>query len=112
MSGTRTIHLRIDIVGALKNWKASSWRRCCTKTETGEYMTPAEVRDFFYAQLAQGRLFYPFGEPCEGWSWTEGCPGHTEAPITSEGAGPPRGRPDGVEADPSASSRPGEERTT
>lgn len=36
------------------------------------------VRDWLKLQLAQGKHVLPMGEPCEGFSYLTGCPGHRE----------------------------------
>mgnify|MGYP001561317038 FL=1 len=75
MSGTRTIHVGIDLKGVLSHWTPREWVNVVAGPD-GRHLTPNEVRDYFLDQLSKGRLRHPFGEPCEGWSWTEGCPGH------------------------------------
>lgn len=72
---SRTIHVGIDVKGVLMNWRAREWVNVC-RDESGNFMTPDAVKAHFLDQLAQGHLRYPYGEPCEGWSWTTGCPGH------------------------------------
>lgn len=68
-------HLRLDIEGAILNFKASEWRNS-VKDDQGRTLTPAEVKRMLVNSLAEGKRYLPFGEPCEGWSDQTGCPGH------------------------------------
>jgi hypothetical protein len=70
----KTIHMCIDVRGALRNFKAREWRGCTH--DDGRAMSPEEVRDYFLDCLAKGWRVVPFGQPCEGFDYLEGCPGH------------------------------------
>jgi hypothetical protein len=37
-----------------------------------------EDREFWMNHLAKGHEVIPFGDPCEGFDYTKGCPGHKE----------------------------------
>lgn len=76
---TRTFHVCQDVRGAILNFKAREWRNCVTD-ETGRTLTPAEVKNWFMDQLAEGKKVVPFGQPCEGFSFETGCPGHKSEP--------------------------------
>lgn len=63
------------------------WWLAATEQELGKIFVqngakvPAEAaRMYLLDQLADGILCIPVGEPCEGFSYQTGCPGHeTEA---------------------------------
>lgn len=71
----KTIHMCIDVRGALRNFKEKEWRGCCTKD--GRTLHPKEVKEYFFDCLAKGWKVVPFNEPCEGFDYSGGgCPGH------------------------------------
>lgn len=39
-------------------------------------MTPREVKAAFIDELLKGHELIPFGDPCEGFDYKTGCPGH------------------------------------
>ena len=47
-----------------------------------------EVHEGFLDALAAGKTYVPLGEPCEGWTDAEGCPGHVlpDEPSNAEEA--------------------------
>ena len=75
---SRNFHLRIDLRGALKNWRASDWKNC-VKADDGHMMTPDEVREEFFNLLATGKKFIPCG-PCDNFDDDRGCLGHATEP--------------------------------
>jgi hypothetical protein len=42
----------------------------------GKPSTPDRVREALMDELAKGHELVPFGEPCEGFDYKSGCPGH------------------------------------
>lgn len=44
--------------------------------ENGRQFTAQEVREYMYDCLAEGKRVLPFGEPCKGFDYDKGCPGH------------------------------------
>ena len=83
-------HLCISLTGALKNFRASEWKGCCS-TKTGRPLSGEEVRQHFIDCLAKGWKVIPFGEPCEGFDYSGGgCPGH---PMPEPAGPPPWGPP-------------------
>jgi hypothetical protein len=44
--------------------------------QNGQKLSGKEVREVLYDELAKGRKVIPMGEPCEGFSYDTGCPGH------------------------------------
>ena len=84
-------HMRIDVRGVLTNWNPRDWRGCVT-TRAGRTLTTAEVHEGFLDALAAGKRYVPLGEPCEGWTDEEGCPGH---PLPDEERDAARGGDDG-----------------
>jgi len=41
----------------------------------------AEIREAFMDELVQGHECIPFNEPCEGFDYKTGCPGHEIDPA-------------------------------
>jgi hypothetical protein len=67
---SRSIHLCVSVRGNLCKTDAKLRR---------EWKGSAGVsRDFWMDQLAMGREVIPFGDPCEGFDYKKGCPGHEE----------------------------------
>ena len=71
---SKTIHMRIDVRGAIMNWQDSEWRNCVTD-DNGKTLTPQEVKRAFLNELAEGHIYLPMGD-CEGFDYQKGCPGH------------------------------------
>ncbi len=73
-----TFHVCQSIAGPLANWGHGQW------LDATSYMTRAdgsrysvdELRAAFVEELRQGHEVIPIGEPCEGFSYKTGCPGH------------------------------------
>lgn len=70
----RTIHMSVSIEGVLR-WPDKDLRNMFTD-DAGNRQPANLVRDFLKLELAKGRRVLPMGEPCEGWSYETGCPGH------------------------------------
>ncbi len=75
----REIHLRLDIRGAINNFKKSEWKNV-VRDDDGTYLSPSDVKSYFLDCLSEGKKYLPFGTPCVGWSYETGCPGH-ELPL-------------------------------
>jgi len=71
---SKTIHCCIDIRGVLR-WKDRDLRGMFAY-QNGQKLSGKEVREVLYDELAKGRKGIPMGEPCEGFSYDTGCPGH------------------------------------
>lgn len=69
------IHLRLDIAGALMNWKKGDYARVLKNSETGKWLSPEECKRYFIEQLGDGVKYLPMGN-CDGFSPHTGCPGH------------------------------------
>lgn len=48
--------------------------------DEGNTLTDAQARDWLMDCLVQGKEKLPLGKPCEGFSYTTGCPGHVMEP--------------------------------
>jgi hypothetical protein len=72
-STTRTIHMCVDIAGVMR-WPDKDLANLFT--DDGVRRPGKYVRDWLKLQLAQGKRVLPMGKPCEGFSYTDGCPGH------------------------------------
>lgn len=68
----RTIHMCQSVRGALKNWSDSEWRALALHNNC----TVKECKEEFLQYLSEGKEVIPFGEPCEGFDYKDGCPGH------------------------------------
>lgn len=84
---SKTFHLSLDVRGLL-GWPDAELRRLIC----GDDCKPAsgfEARSWLLDHLRGGRRVLPIGEPCDGFSYETGCPGHTSvAPhssLTGEG---------------------------
>lgn len=70
--GSSTTHLCVNIDGLL--------RRRITKglitRDDGSECSGREGRAWLLEQKALGRRVLPFGDPCDGFDYQTGCPGH------------------------------------
>ena len=71
-AGHTTFHASMTIGHALR----SLYNGTFTDPD-GTVLNADEARDRLHALLQEGVRVIPFGEPCEGFSPTAGCPGHT-----------------------------------
>jgi hypothetical protein len=75
-------HLCIDVRGVLRRTDkelGQEWANAISVN--GQPLTSGkDIRRAFLAELDEGHLRIPFGEPCEGFDYTTGCPGHIEKP--------------------------------
>ena len=70
----RITHCCVDIRGALR-WPAKQLKFLLRHPD-GRGMTADEVREALLDELAKGREVLPVGDPCEGFDYKTGCPGH------------------------------------
>lgn len=61
-----------SVKGALKNWDESQWEDVAKDNS----MTVDAVKERFRIYEFEGKKVIPIHEPCEGFSYQEGCPGH------------------------------------
>ena len=77
----RTIHMCVSVRGMLQ-WGALETKRNLrniTKTDGTRYSGVAEFRNELMNELAAGHEFIPLdGDPCEGFDYKKGCPGHEQ----------------------------------
>jgi hypothetical protein len=66
-------HMCVDIEGVLR-WPDKKLGKFFT--DDGVHRPVKYVRDWLEIQLSQGKKVLPIGEPCEGFSFQTGCPGH------------------------------------
>ena len=73
----KILHMCISVRGLLKQGKRDFARtaRAMTKAD-GTTPTPDEARDLLLDELAKGHEVLPLGDPCEGFDFKTGCPGH------------------------------------
>lgn len=77
---SRTVHVHLDIAGALKSMSNREFTGMFDHDD-GRRMTAEEAKANLIDILASGVKVLPIGEPCEGFSYTTGCPGH-ETEVT------------------------------
>lgn len=68
----RRIHICQSVEGALKNWDKKTWNDI--GKENG--VSGAVVKKQFELYRFEGKKVIPIGDPCEGFSYIDGCPGH------------------------------------
>lgn len=69
-----TIHLKLDIRGALLNWgDGDLWY--AFRDDEGKPMSPRRAHEALLDRLAAGERYLPTG-PCPGFDPLRGCPGH------------------------------------
>jgi len=69
---TKTIHICQSVSGALKNWSKKEWESVAKHNK----MTADALKERFRIYEFEGKRVIPLGEPCEGFSYQDGCPGH------------------------------------
>ena len=72
---SRLLHASLDVRGALQMKRSL---RGMFRDGDGHAMTNEAVRDVLFTALEQGKLRLPVGQPCDGFSYVSGCPGHEE----------------------------------
>ncbi len=75
MSG-RTIHCCLDIRGALRQPKKKLGLMFIT--DGGRRATWFEAQETLFNALSRGHKVLPIGDPCDGFDYQTGCPGHGE----------------------------------
>lgn len=68
----RRIHICQSVEGALKNWTRKQWLAVAAENN----MTPGQAKKQFELYRFEGKKVIPIGDPCEGFSYIDGCPGH------------------------------------
>lgn len=71
---SKTIHLCLDVRGALHNWNDRQMRGVFLHDD-GRAMTPREARSMLMDQIAMGRKVIPTCE-CDNFDYQTGCGGH------------------------------------
>lgn len=74
-------HFSQSIEGALKNWNRLEWLNVARNNG----MTIEEIKIEFEIMLVQGKRLLPLGD-CEGFSYVDGCPGHSLETVDTEAA--------------------------
>ena len=76
------VHCSIDVKGWIGIYGRASVaeRKLMARgiTVDGRAATPDEALSAMLDELAAGHLRLPVGTPCEGFSYSTGCPGHEE----------------------------------
>lgn len=78
----KSFHVHIDVKEMLTHSDAGlrPFRKAFV-VEGVRTSTVTEVRQILVETLANGTLFLPAGQPCEGWSYQTGCPGHEREEV-------------------------------
>jgi len=76
----KILHVQIDIRGAIRRgwWKEGGDMSLVgsVRFPDGRHATSDEILDMLLDHIAAGHHVLPIGEPCEGFSYETGCPGH------------------------------------
>ena len=67
-----TIHHCQSVDGALKNWDRYQWKAVAEDNGMSIERAKFEFKKYQY----EGKKVIPIHEPCEGFSYQTGCPGH------------------------------------
>lgn len=67
-----TIHICQSVSGAIKNWDKKTWQAIAKDNN----MTVEAIKERFRIYEFEGKKVIPIGDPCEGFSYQDGCPGH------------------------------------
>jgi hypothetical protein len=70
----KTFHIALSVKGTLR--QPDSMLRGLVTLDDGREATPHQARQWLRIQQMKGRKLVPFGEPCDGFSYETGCPGH------------------------------------
>lgn len=73
---SKTIHLSMDIRGALLNWDDDQMRGVF-QDDDGHTLSNREAKLFLMDELAKGHKKIPCGE-CDNFSYQTGCKGHEQ----------------------------------
>lgn len=76
------IHTCLSIRGILRTYTKKDWKLfgkyCCVGND-GAKATADQAKDSILDLLSKGVEYLPIGDPCEGFSYKTGCPGHKTA---------------------------------
>jgi hypothetical protein len=78
---SKTTHLCVSVREML-HWGEAETRRnlkSITKNDGTRFTSLAEFKNSLMDELAAGHEVLPMGEPCEGFDYKKGCPGHEVA---------------------------------
>lgn len=70
------VHVCLDIQGYLTNHTRKRDYAKLLRRDDGTVMEADEAKRCLVRELSLGKKVLPFGEPCEGFSFETGCPGH------------------------------------
>lgn len=65
-------HVCQSVSGALKNWTAKEWKMVAADND----MSVSDCKKMFQRFEFEGKKVIPIGEPCDGFSYENGCRGH------------------------------------
>jgi len=74
----KTVHLCVSVRGML-HWSPAETKRnlrSITKSDGTRYASVEEFRSDLMDELVRGHEVIPCGEPCKGFDYKKGCPGH------------------------------------
>jgi hypothetical protein len=81
----RIVHMCISVRRMLR-WPKRQLKKLVTD-DNGRYLDAEAAKEWLLDQLSEGRECLPLGEPCEGFDYKTGCPGH-EAPAPTPEVSP------------------------
>lgn len=71
-----TVHTCVSVRGLLR--RKDRELKGLLRDGAGNFRSGAECREWLLDRLSEGNEVLPFGEPCEGFDFKTGCPGHKE----------------------------------
>lgn len=72
----RKIHVCQSVDGALKHWRKREWLSVARSNN----VTIDAMKEKFRIMQFEGKRVIPLGDPCDGFSYLTGCPGHEVEP--------------------------------
>lgn len=73
---TSIVHMCLDIRGAMR-WSRRQLGQMFRRDD-GSYASADEAFEFLADELAKGHRVLPMGNPCPGFNYETGCPGHPQ----------------------------------
>ena len=79
---SRMLHCCQSVRGAMRLSKRDLAKMF--KRDDGSPVSADDAWEHLADELARGREVIPLGEPCEGFDYVDGCPGHETDSVTQK----------------------------